>query len=353
MVEKMIFQSEEQRAKSKEQRAKSKEQKFFQEDFKKVFSRWTLVFGLLFLSSCTQPLYRDKFVISGTYLEIVSPYREAGRIVYDEFKRWDKVFNSYRSDSELSQLNNSYNKAVKVSPELIEVIKLSQKVYKLSGGAFDISCGAVYEFWKDLMKKERVDKFPSKEEIEDLRKSCGMENIEINLEDKTVKIKKEGLKIDLGGIAKGYIVDEAVSRLKEKGIDSALINAGGDIYCLGKNKGRGWRVGIQDPQEAEGIIETEELVNEAIATSGNYEQFFEYNSQRFSHLIDPRSGYPVRNGILSVSVISKDCATADSFATAFFIMGLERIKEFIASKPFYMKIFVVAVDGNGKHRYIF
>lgn len=299
--------------------------------------------------SCSKPLYKKKFVILGTYLEITSPDKEAAVIVYREVKRLDKVFSSYDLESELALLTNTYNKPFKCSDELIEILKLSKEVYNSTDGAFDVSCGVLFKFWKTLITKGEVKELPAKEKIMELKDKCGMENIVINEIDKTVIIKKKGLKIDLGGIAKGYAVDKACQKLKEKGIVNALINAGGDIYALGTNQGNPWKIGIQDPGLLGGIIETQILIDEGMATSGDYEQFFEFGGKRYSHLIDPRTGYPVENKIVSVSVITKNCTTADSLATAFSVMGVEETKRFLDKNPSTMRIFIVTKDEKGEH----
>lgn len=307
----------------------------------------------LITASCANPLYKNTFVISGTYLEVISPYKEAARIVFGEFKRLDKIFNHYSPDSEIAKLNNTFNKEIKVSSELIEVLQLSREIYTLSEGAFDISCGQLYEFWKSIIRSKKISGFPSAEQIKILKDKGGMQHIEVNTQKSTVTIKKEGLRVDLGAIAKGYMVDKATQKLKQAGIDSAIINAGGDLYCLGRNKDKSWKSGIKDPLGLKEIIETIDLTDEAIATSGNYEQFFNFKGRRYSHLIDPRQGYPVENDILSVSVISKNCTTADSLATAFFVMGLEEIKSFLSKNPSTIKIFVVTSQEGKENIHIF
>ncbi|MCD6583588.1 MAG: FAD:protein FMN transferase [Candidatus Omnitrophica bacterium] len=306
------------------------------------------------LLDCAQPrLYRDKFVISSTFLEVISPYPDAAKIVYKEFKRLDKIFNLYAPYSELYSLNRSYNKPVKVSRELIEVINLAKQVYQLTGGYFDVSRGALYKFWKDLINNKKKDFFPSPQVIEELKKIGGMDYILLDKERGAITIKKRGLIIDLGGIAKGYMVDRAVEKLKEANIDSALINAGGDIYCLGKKEGKFWEVGIGDPLRKGEWIYSLKLYNQAIATSGNYEQFFPYKGQTYSHLINPFSGFPQRGDVLSVSVVAKNATTADSLATAFFIMGIDKLKEFLSQNLSTLKIFVITKDEEGEHLYIF
>ncbi|MCP4652248.1 MAG: FAD:protein FMN transferase [Candidatus Omnitrophica bacterium] len=308
-------------------------------------------FVLLFCicNGCSQSLHKNKFVISGTYLEVISPYSQAASIVHKEFKRLNKVFNIYDIDSEISRLNRTYNQPVKVSNELIELIKLSKEVNRISDGAFDISCGVLFNFWKSIIKNGSIDKFPTTEEIDKLKELCGMQYIDINEDNQTITITKEGLKIDLGAIAKGYMVDSAVEILTHNNIDSALINAGGDIYCLGKNGSRSWQVGLKDPSGLSGIIEQEAIVDEAVATSGNYEQFFEYEGVEFSHLIDPRTGFPVKHSASSVTVISKNCTTADSLATAFFVLGTDGVSEFLSKNRSTMRIYFVSGKGEDMH----
>jgi len=303
--------------------------------------------------SCANPLYRNTFVVAGTYLEVISPYRKAAGIVFREFERLDKIFNHYDPASELAKLNKTFNKEVKVSEDLLKVLELSQEVYNLSNGAFDVSCGVLYNFWKGLINQDKITEFPDDKKLERLKESCGMENVTVNVSRSMVTIKKQGLQVDLGAIAKGYMVDKAIEKLKQNGIDSALINAGGDIYCLGKNKDKPWSAGIKDPEELNEVLESQDLVDEAIATSGNYEQFFEFKGRIYSHLVDPRRGYPVENNILSVSIVSSNCVTADSLATAFFIMGTDKVREFLVKNPSTMKIFIVTLDEGKKNIHIF
>ncbi len=327
---------------------------------KSKYRRWRavpalvlLTLGFIFLVSCAKPLYKDKFVIAGTFLEVTSSDARSSAIVYGEFKRLDKIFNFYDKNSEISRLNNTYKSKVKVSPELLEVLMLSKQLNEMTGGAFDVSYGSLYDFWKGLIKKGNIKELPSKETIESIVKNCGMDKIRINPKNSTVTIESEGLKIDLGAIAEGYMVDKAVMALKKKGISSALINAGGDIYCLGTNQKNPWRIGIKNPGAVEGIIENETLMDEAITTSGNYEQFFDLNKQRYSHIIDPRTGFPAKSNVVSVTVISKNCTTADGLATAFFVSGISGVNDFLSRYPSTMRIFIVTEENGGKRVHIF
>jgi thiamine biosynthesis lipoprotein len=314
---------------------------------KKIIS---LLLAVGCLAGCGKPqLYKNKFVAIGTYLEIVSFDQRAAGIVYDEFKRLEKIFNFYDPQSELALVNASYNQPIKVSLEMIEVLSLARQVTDMTQGAFDVSCGAMFDFWKELIKKQKVDKLPDVKMIEELKCLCGMDKIIIDKTNQTVTVKGMGIEIDLAAIAKGYIVDKAVQKLKQAGIENVLINAGGEIYGLGFNQGNPWRVGVQNPDSLQGILETQEISNEAVATSGSYEQFFTINNKRYSHIIDPRTAMPVDNDLISVTVITQNCTTADALATGFFVMGKAGIKNFLSANSSTMRIFVVSQDAQGKH----
>ncbi|MCK4520177.1 MAG: FAD:protein FMN transferase [Candidatus Omnitrophica bacterium] len=305
------------------------------------------------VTGCSKPLYKKKFIISGTYLEVISPYREAAGIVYGEFKRLDKIFNSYDSASELSRLNKTLKEPFKASDELIEILQRSWAIYNLSEGAFDVTQGSVYKFWKELIRRGEVKDFPALEAIRKIKASGGIDGVEVDFAGRTVTINKQGLTIDLGAIAKGYIIDKAIFQLKQAGIKSALINAGGDIYCLGRRFGKPWKVGIKSSKQLQKILETQLLIDQAVATSGGYEQFFSFQGKDYSHLIDPRKGYPVDTNIISVSVIAEDCTTADSLATTFFILGAEGLKRILNRMPQTMRVFVVSSGDSPQQIHIF
>ncbi len=313
-----------------------------------------LFLSLILLSSCSGPLHKRTFVVSGTYLTVTSPDSRAASIVYSEFKRLNKIFNLYDKDSEVSCLNRTYNQPFNASKEMIELISLSKVLYKLTGGYFDISEGRDYSFWKSIIanKKKVKVKLPSSAKVKDLANEGGMKFVKINKDKGTVTITRKGLTLDFSAIAKGYMVDKAAMRLKEEGVESAVINAGGDIYCLGKDRDKAWKVGIRGPLK-KGIIDTIPLFNEAVATSGDYEQFFDYRGRRYSHIINPKTGYPSNNGIMSVTVVTKNCTTADGLATAFFAMGLDNIKSFLRKNINTMKVFVITKTNKGEKIYVF
>ncbi|MFC1514507.1 FAD:protein FMN transferase [Candidatus Omnitrophota bacterium] len=316
--------------------------------------RLTLICSLclwITFSGCTQAekLHTKKFVIAGTYVEVTSAHPDANRIVFETMRGLEKVFNLYDASSDLSRLNAAAGiEPVRVDRALIEAILLSKQLHQLTHGAFDPSIGTTISFWKEKISQGRLERFPSTEEIEAMLRGGGMDHVQIDEGENTAFIDKEGVILDLGGIAKGFMVDKAISALKEKGIDSALINAGGDMFCLGSKDGQPWNIGIRDPGTLAGIMETLKIKDEAIATSGDYEQFFLYDDKRYSHIIDPRTALPVSGPIRSITVIAANATTADGLATAFFILGKAEIMRFIQDGKSTLKVFVVEETGEGR-----
>ena len=211
-------------------------------------------------------------------------------------------------------------KLVEVSPESYAVIKESVRWSVKTDGAFDITVGPLLKLWGFTMKEGRI---PDEEEIAEILPSVGYGKIALGEEGITIGLKAEGMAVDLGGVAKGYIVDRAVEVLKREGIASARVDAGGDLYLLGSPPmKRFWRIGIQHPRR-EDILAILKVKDGAVVTSGDYRNFFTIGGKRYCHIIDPRSGYPPE-GVLSVTVLAERTADADALATAIFVLGAER-----------------------------
>lgn len=244
---------------------------------------------------------------------------------FSEIENIDRLMSVYRNESEVSRINRlKQGQMIAVSDELLEVIGRSIQISRLSFGAFDLTSAPVIELW-GFGRKGRIENLPSPEEIKESLSMVGYRNIIIDRRKKEIGFAQEGMKIDLGGIAKGYAVDRAIEILKKEKINNALIDAGGDVYCLGLNaKKVPWVIGIKDPRHSSRVIRTLKLRDEACATSGDYEKFFLKNGRRFSHLIDPRTGWPVQNGIISVTVLAASCLEADALATAVFVLGKKK-----------------------------
>lgn len=277
------------------------------------------ILGLVFLSGChNKALHKDTELIMGTFVEVVSPDPKAAPIVFGEINRIDGLMSKYRPESEVSRLNRQGQ--LSVSPDTYYVLKKAREFWELTDGAFDITVGPLMDLWGFTDKQYRL---PADDEVKKTLEAVGTDKIIFTDADYMVKFSVSGMKVDLGAIAKGYAVDCAVRKLKESGITSCLINAGGQIYCLGDKFGRPWRVAIKAPR-SEGFQGYVELKDRAVSTSGDYEQYFMKEKQRYSHIFDPKTGYPKDAGIISVTVIAPDGVTADALSTSVFALGRQR-----------------------------
>lgn len=237
---------------------------------------------------------------------------------FAQFDRVDASMSSHREDSELSRLNrNAAQKPVPVSPELFHVLLESQRIAQATDGAFDFTIRPLLDLWGFLRRDYRL---PSDAEVRRALGQTGFGQVRLVREQRTVQFEASGISIDLGGIAKGHAVDLAIDTLKEHGMAAAMVNAGGDLRVFGAPPGgKGWRIQIRNPA-AHGANETIVLRDGAIATSGNYANFFEIGERRFSHILNPGTGWPVE-GVVSCSVLAPTCMAADAWATACFVMG--------------------------------
>ncbi len=243
--------------------------------------------------------------------------------VFGEIEKLSDLLNFYSDKSELSMINkNSGKKPVKVSPETLDIIKEAIAVAGKTGGAFDPTVGAISSLW-DFNNKIK----PEKDDIKKRLKLVSYKNIVINENNGTVFLKKEGMMIDLGGIAKGYAADIAVDILISSGIEAALVSVAGDIRAYGlKPDGAPWMIGIRDPRprsSTENILAALPVKDMAISTSGDYQRFFEMEGMRYHHILAPWNGMPARE-CQSVSVISDSSLISDSLSTAVFILGAEK-----------------------------
>jgi FAD:protein FMN transferase len=261
--------------------------------------------------------------------------------VFDEFQRIENMMSPYIADSELSQINNdAYVEAVKVSPELFQLIKTSMKFSRLSDGAFDISFASIghqYDYRKKIQPDEKA-----------IKQSLPTVNYKnILLENNTVRFTHPGMRIDLGGIAKGYSVDQAIGILQQCGVSSAIVSAGGDSRIIGDKNGRPWIIGIQHPRKKNAYALRIPLSNTAISTSGDYERYFLTNNERIHHIINPRTGKSAKKS-WSVSVIGPDATTTDALSTTLFILGAEKGIQLIEKMQ---NLDAIIIDANGKINY--
>lgn len=262
---------------------------------------------------------------------------------FEAIEKVERRADLYNSESELSRLNRSSQKMpFSLSEELFSMIYNSNIIYNESNGAFDITVAPLATLWKSHIKKKSV---PKKSDIRQALAVTGSDKLVLDQERRTVFFKKKGMNIDLGAAAKGYAVDKAIYEIKRVNFRSAMINAGGDVFCLGKRRFIfPWRVGIRNPYNKNDIYKVVNMSNRAVATSGSYEQFFLHRDKYYNHLIDPKTGYPVNNVFGSVTVIADSCFMADAIATAVFVGG-EAIKD--KMKRLYPDIEIIIIPYRG------
>ena len=263
----------------------------------------------------------------GTIVEITIAHddeeraRDAMEAVFAELERIDALLSTYRPDSEVSRMNGSaFVEPVPVSVELFRLLSRSLEIGRLSNGAFDVTIGRLVDLWQ----LDEGGSIPDRESIDVLLPAVGYEKISINEDDRSVRFLSDGVQVDLGAIGKGYAVDRAVDLLVDRGIKSAIVDAGGDLRLVGSRPGKDyWRIGVRHPREASRLLVGLDLADTAVVTSGDYERFFMIDDKRYHHLLDRRTGYPAK-GCQSVTVIAPLTADADAYATAAFVLGPEK-----------------------------
>ena len=287
-----------------------------------------IISSLLFLSFYTSgqnKSYKKVLLLMGSRFEITaisaneSKANAAIKAAINEIKRIEKLISSWDSNSQTSEvIRNAGVKPIKVDQELFNLIRRSKKISDLTHGAFDISYASMDKIWKfdgsmlDMPDSASVAKSVSK---------INYKNIILNKENKTVFLKNEGMKIGFGAIGKGYAANKALEIMSKMELDGALVNASGDLITWGKDENnKDWRIGISNPKEKDKIFSWLNIGETAVVTSGNYEKYVTFNGKRYSHIIDPRTGYPVR-GLSSVTIICPNAELADALATSVFVLG--------------------------------
>ena len=259
-----------------------------------------------------------------------------------EISRIEKLISSWDVNSQTSIINrNAGIKPVKVDAELLQLIERAIGISKLTDGAFDISYASMDRIWKfDGTMKE----MPLKEEINASVEKVGYQNIVLDKKNSTIFLKLKGMKIGFGAIGKGYAADKAKNLLISKGVLSGIINASGDMNTWGKQpNGNEWKVAITNPMNKNKVFALLPFTNGAVVTSGNYEKYVNFNDRRYTHIIDPRTGYP-STGIISVTVFAPKAELADALATSVFVMGKETGLDRINQLP---KIECIIIDDKG------
>ncbi len=237
----------------------------------------------------------------------------------------NQVFSTYIKDSEISRFNafNRVGEKFQISNDFMQVMRMASDIHRLSNGAWDGTVNPLVDLWS-FGPTRRKPQMPSADAIKYLLSKVGFDQIQIIEPDSLVK-HLSTVTLDLNAIAKGYAVDQISKLVAASGFNNYLVEIGGEIYAAGlRPDGQRWRVGINRPtKEAafNAVYRVVSVYNQAFATSGDYRNFFEIDGVRYSHVIDPRTGYPVSNGVVSVSIIADNCTLADGLATAIMVMG--------------------------------
>ncbi|MGB2807384.1 MAG: FAD:protein FMN transferase [Sedimentisphaerales bacterium] len=296
----------------------------------------------LYIFGCNRRVEEDSGyrLVMGTFAHlkaIAKDPRKAKKCVeaaFAELKKVDDLMSDYKSDSEMSEVNrDAFKQAVRVDESTFHVLQKSADFSRLSGGAFDITIAPLAELWRTAAESNSV---PTQEELAVARSKVGYEKLMLDANEMTVRFAVDGMKLDLGGIAKGYSIDKAIEAMRAGGAVGGMVDVGGDIRCFGlppKGK-KTWRIGLEDPTEPKGsdqtlavsagrILLVLKLTNAAVATSGGYRRFVLIEGKKYSHIMN-RDTATSAEGLSSVTIIAQNALDADALATSVSVMGPEK-----------------------------
>ncbi len=257
-----------------------------------------------------------------TFIDSKLSKNEAQDLIQNRMDELEAIFTNWRPNSPVSQFNDSRNTNWQSVPqELVEVVKFAQEISGATDGAFDVTCAPLLDLW-GFGAKGRVKTPPSDEALAMTKAHCGWRKLEFQMNPPALRKTDAELQINVSALVEGYAGDDIKRRLLARGIENFLLNSG-EFTAHGYNaEGLPWRVGIQEPDEVQGrTVAAMPLTDQALATSGTYRQFFEYEGKRYPHVLDARTGKPVTHQLPSVSVIADSCFIADGWATALLILG--------------------------------
>lgn len=319
-------------------------------------SRWPLLALILALAApglaqeaARAPLIKRsaKTTVMGTSLDIavlgtdVAVLDRAILAAVKEMRRVEAVFTTWNPESIASRVNQQAGGSpVKVPAELLALVKEAREISELTEGGFDLSWGAVGKLW-DFKNKENPS-IPSKERIAEALNGIGYRRIEVDEAASTLRLPR-GMAIGFGGIAKGYGVDRAIAVLKAAGIRHAIVNAGGDLRVIGRDGRKPFNVTIKHPRIADRFLAILPVSNVAVVTSGDYERYLMIEGRRYSHILDPRTGFPVAH-CQAVTLLAPTAARADALATGVFVLGPKKGLALVESLP---GVEALIVDGEG------
>lgn len=261
-----------------------------------------------------------------------------------EIRRLERLLSVTIEDSEIAQLNaNAGKQAVPVSEDTMYLLKTAKEMDELTNGCYDMTISPVVKAWGFTEEEHYV---PTQAELDALMPLVDNDSVILSEEDQTAYLEKEGMAVDLGGIAKGYTSDAVTKLMKKEGVESALIWLGGNISAIGnKPDGNPWKIAVENPLNTEDYVGLVEVSDCSVITSGGYQRYFDQDGKRYHHIIDPATGYPSDSGLLSVTIISENGTKADALSTALFVMGYDRAVELWRQSDDFEAIFVTE-DGK-------
>lgn len=294
-----------------------------------------LLFFLLILAGCglkKEVAYSGKTMGTTYHIKVVTGMFSHAKNLQEKIdarlEEINQSMSTFRKDSEISRFNSDQNVGEKfrISDDFYNVLIVAKKIYEETGGAWDGTIKPLVDLWGFGNGKIKHT-VPEKSQIEALLSKVGFNNIEILPGHYLVK-KKASIFLDLASIAKGYGVDQVAALIRNNGISDFLVEIGGEVFASGYRKdGKKWKIGINRPQENapfDQVYRVVELHDKGFATSGDYRNYFDVKKKRFSHIIDPRNGFPVDNGVVSVSILADTCTYADGLATAVMVLGYKK-----------------------------
>lgn len=301
---------------------------------KYIYFLTLIIIFLLILSGCgskqaEENLVEESAFLMDTLVKIRVHGKNAEIAAEKSMERIEEIENLMSKtikESDIYKLNNNPNQKIEISKDTKKVLVKAKNYAEITKGDFDPTIGSLVELWAIGTENAAV---PSETELKKALKTVDYRKLIID--DQQALLKKKGLKLDLGGIVKGYAADEVRKILKKNGIEHAFVNLGGNVLVLGnKVDGSPWKIGIQDPRRGrKNVMAVLSVIDKAIVTSGNYERYFEENGKFYHHILDPKTGYPAANNLMSVTIISSKSFDADALSTAVYIMGLEKGMEFV------------------------
>ena len=315
---------------------------------------WQLPFLVLLIVSTvliirqqqSTPYQKNAGLIFGTTYSVTYQCDEdLQKEIEAELKKVDAEFSMFNSQSVVARLNNG--EKPELSNDFIDVFKLARQVSEDTNGAFDITVAPLVNAWGFGFKHEQM---PTKEQVDSLRQLIGYQYV--TLKDKTIEMQKPGMMLDFSAIAKGYGVDVVARLLERHDIKNYMVEIGGEITTRGINPERvPWRIGVNKPNE-DALDESHELqtilnvTDKAMATSGNYRNFYVKEGKKYAHTIDPKTGYPVQHTLLSATVLTDRCAKADAYATSFMVLGMDGAKQ-ILERHKELMAYLIYTDNKG------